>query len=150
MAKRTGFDAVTLLITCLLSSAVSGALADSSPDTAPLGPDSRSPAHDGDIRLAGPLWLELVVGKSSLTVYVTDRLGTPVDTSGAKGSATVHTDGKATHIELKPTGGNRLAGRGRLKLKRSTVVFVTADLRGRKPYRAVFRPLEGTVARTPP
>lgn len=103
-------------------------------------------AHKGDVRMAGPFWLELVVAKGSLTVYVVDRSGAPVDTSGGKGAATAHTDGKATRIELRPAGANRLAGKGKLRLKHSTVVFVTADLRGEKPYRAVFRPLERETA----
>jgi hypothetical protein len=108
--------------------------------------DTPCAAHGGDVRLAGPFWLELVVAKGSLTVYVTDRSGVPVDTSGGKGTATAHTDGKATRIELRSAGGNRLAGKGKLGLKHSTVVFVTADLRGEKPYRAVFRPLERATA----
>jgi hypothetical protein len=143
-AKRTALDALVnaLLIACLCSGADGAAPANSLRDGAPLGLDSPRPAHGGDVRLAGPLWLELVVGKSWLAVYVTDRVGASVDTSGAKGRATAHTDGKGTHIDLRPAGGNRLAGNGRLKLKRSTVVFVTVDLRGKKPYRAVFRPLE--------
>jgi len=149
MAKGTMFNTLTLVTACLLSNAVSAAPADLPRDSASLGLDTRRPTHGGDVRMAGPLWLELVVGKSSLTVYVTDRFGSPVDTSGAKASATVHTDGKATHIELKPAGGNRIAGRGRLRLKRSTVVFVTADLRGKKAYRAVFRPAEGAAVQTP-
>jgi hypothetical protein len=33
------------------------------------------PAHGGDVRMAGPFWLELVVAKGSLTVYVADRSG---------------------------------------------------------------------------
>jgi len=96
--------------------------------------------------MAGPLWLELVVATGSLSVYVTDRSGTPVDAKGGKGTATVHTDGKGTRIELYPTGGNRLAGKGRLRLKRSSVVFVAVDVRGEKPHRAVFRPLEEVAA----
>lgn len=103
------------------------------------------PAHGGDVRLAGPFWLELVVAKGSLTVYVTDRSGAPVDTSKGRGSATAHTDGRGTRIELRPAGGDQLAGKGRFTLKRSTVVFVTAHLRGEKPHRAVFRPLQGAA-----
>ncbi len=151
IATRTLLDALTcalLLLACLCCAAEGSAPANSSRNGASLDPrvDATRPAHRGDVRLAGSFWLELVVTKSSLTVYVTDRFGGPVDTSGAKGSATAHTDGKSTRIELKPEGGNRLAGRGRLKLKRSTVVFVTADLRGKRPYRAVFRPLEPAAA----
>lgn len=104
------------------------------------------PSHGGDVRMAGPFWLELIVAKGSLTLYVTDHSGAPVDTSHAKGTATVHTDGKATRVELQSAGGNRLVGRGNLRLKHSTVVFVTADLRGQKPHRAVFRPLEQVTA----
>ena len=108
--------------------------------------DTPRAAHGGTVRLAGPFWLELVVAKGSLTVYVADRSGVPVDTSGSKGTATAHTDGKATRIELRPAGGNRLAGKGGLKLKHSTVVFITADLRGERLHRAVFRPLERVTA----
>jgi hypothetical protein len=96
--------------------------------------------------MAGPFWLELVVAKGSLTVYVADRSGVPVDTAGGHGAATAHTDGKATRIELRSVGGNRLAGKGNFRLKHTTVVFITADLRGEKPYRAVFRPLRRTTA----
>jgi hypothetical protein len=99
------------------------------------------PNHGGDVRLAGPYWLELVANRSALTVYVTDRAGNAVDAAGGKGKAGLHTDGKATQVELRPAGGNRLEGKGRLSLKPTTVVFVTVDLRGQKPHRTVFRPL---------
>src|SRR5215475_10626586 len=100
------------------------------------------PAHGGDLRLAGPFWLELLVAKGSLTVYVSDRNGTPIDASTAKGSAVIHTDGKSTRVELNPGGGERLVGKGRVKIKRTTMIFVTTVLRGEKAHRAVFRPFE--------
>jgi hypothetical protein len=145
-AKRT----MLLAMACALLIADFARAADRSAQTrhavesADLGSRTQAPrpAHGGDVRLAGPFWLELVVAKGSLTVYVTDRAGAPVDTSDGKGTATAHTDGKGTRIELRPAGGERLSGKGRLRLKRSTVVFVTAHLRGEKPHRAVFRPLE--------
>jgi len=148
MGKRTLFHVLALLTASLALGAVSAVPPDSPLESEPPAP-STEPAHGGHLRLAGALWLELVVEKSSLTVYVTDRVGAPADTSGAKGSAIVHTDGKATHIKLNPAGGNRLTGMGRLKLKRSSVVFVTADLRGKRPYRAAFRPLEGVAPHMP-
>jgi hypothetical protein len=104
------------------------------------------PAHGGDVRLAGPYWLELVASKGTLTLYVTDRAGNPVDSVGGKGKAGLHTDGKATQVELRPAGDNRLEGKGRLTLKPTTVVFVTVDLRGQKPHRTVFRPLAASRA----
>lgn len=104
------------------------------------------PAHGGDVRLAGPFWLELVASKGALTLYVTDRAGKPVDSVGGKGKAGLHTDGKATQLELRPAGGNRLEAKGRLNLKPTTVVFVTVDLRGERPHRTVFRPLAASRA----
>jgi len=92
--------------------------------------------------LAGPFWLELLVAKGSLTVYVSDRNGKPIDASTGKGSAVIHTDGKSTRVELNPGGGERLVGKGRVKIKRTTVIFVTTVLRGEKAHRAVFRPFE--------
>jgi hypothetical protein len=113
-------------------------------ETADLDAHTQGPsaAHGGDVRLAGPYWLELVVANGSLTVFVTDRSGHPIDTAGGAGTATAHTDGKGARVELRSAGGHRLAGKARLKVKRSTVVFVTVHLRGEKPHRAVFRPSE--------
>jgi hypothetical protein len=138
----------SLLIVSLVSGGDGAAAGPSASDYAQLEthPDTLRAAHGGNVRMAGPFWLELVVAKGSLTVYVADRSGVPVDTSGSKGTATAHTDGKAIRIELRPAGGNRLAGEGKLRLKHSTVVFITADLRGEKPRRAVFRPLERVTA----
>jgi hypothetical protein len=142
-AKRTLLT-FALLIAALASGFDGRAAARFAGDSARPDPrrDMPGPAHGGEIRMAGPLWLELVVAKGSLSLYVTDRSGTPVDAKGAKATATVHTDGKGTRIELRPVGGNRLAGNGQLRLKRSSVVFITADLRGEKPHRALFRPLK--------
>lgn len=141
-AKRTMLKALT----CVLLVASLAATADGSAPAGFANASRPRPTHGGDVRMAGPFWLELVVAKSSLIVYVSDRSGIPVDTSRGKGTATAHTDGKGTRIELRPAGGNRLAGTGKFKLKHSTVVFITADLRGEKPHRAVFRPLERVTA----
>ena len=141
-AKRTMLKALT----CALLVAGLPAAADGSAPARSASESRPHPTHGGDVRMAGPFWLELVVAKGSLTVHVTDRSGASVDTSGGRGTATAHTDGKGTRIELRPAGGNRLAGTGKFKLKHSTVMFITADLRGEKPHRAVFRPLERVTA----
>jgi hypothetical protein len=116
--------------------------------TAQAEPSSQTPrpAHGGDVRLAGPFWLELVARKGALTLYVTDHAGNPVDSVGGKGKAGLHTDGKSTQVELRPAGGNRLEAKGQVNLKPTTVVFVTVDLRGQKPHRTVFRPLAASRA----
>lgn len=148
MAVARALLTFALLITGLASGADGPARARLTGDSARLDPrrEMPRPAHGGEMRMAGPIWLELVVTKGSLNVYVTDRSGIPLDAKGGKATATVHTDGKGTRIELRPTGGNRLAGKGRLRLKRSSVIFITVDLRGEKPHRAVFWPLEEAAA----
>jgi hypothetical protein len=97
---------------CLADSwAQAGAIANSADPGSPV--QAPHPAHGGDLRLAGPFWLELVVAKGSLTVYVSNRNGTPIDASAGKGTAVIHTDGKSTRVDLKPVGGERLGGRPR-------------------------------------
>ena len=93
------------------------------------------------MRTAGPYHLELIAGKGEITVYVTDHSAQPIDTAGSKGKAVVHTDGRAVTIPIQPAQANLLKGKGRFKLKRSSVIFVTVHLRGAKPQKTVFRPL---------
>jgi len=100
------------------------------------------PAHGGQIRAAGPYRLELVADKGNIKVYVTDPRGCPIATAGGKGKAVVHTDGKGVTIPIQPAQPNLLKGKGRFKLKRSSVIFVTVHLRGAKPQKSVFRPLD--------
>ena len=104
----------------------------------------RSAPHGGQMRTAGPYHLELVAGKGEIRVYVTDRSGRPIETAGGKGKAVVHTDGKSVTIPIQPVSGSLFEGKGRFGLKRSSVIFVTVHLRGAKPQKCVFRPLETT------
>jgi len=55
-----------------------------------------------------------------------------------RGTAVIHTDRKTTRVEL--TGGETRVGKGRVNITRTTVIFLTAALRGEKAHRAVFRP----------
>ena len=80
----------------------------------------------------------------AISIRVRDRAGTPVDTAGGKGKAVVHTDGRAVTIELHPAAPNVLSGRGRYRLKRSTVVYVTVDLKKERAHRTIFRPLSAS------
>jgi hypothetical protein len=105
--------------------------------------------HGGQMRTAGPYHLGLIAGKGEIIVYVTDHRGAAVTSTGGKGKAVVHTDGRGTTVALEPGDGNVLSGKGRFKLKRSSVVYVTVDLRRTKPQKAVFRPLEAMPAGSP-
>lgn len=71
--------------------------------------------HGGQLRVAGPYHLELVVARDPapaaekpVLVYVTDHGGTPVGTSGASGSVTLLGGGKKAVIKLVPAGDNAL------------------------------------------
>jgi len=105
--------------------------------------------HGGQMRMAGPYHLELIAGKGEIIVYVTDHRGAAVASAGGKAKAVVHTDGRGTTVALQPGDGNVLSGKGRFKLKRSSVVYVTVDLRRAKPQKAIFRPLRAMPAGSP-
>jgi hypothetical protein len=78
---------------------------------------------------------------------VTDASGMKqLSTAGGKGKAVVHTGGRHTSIDLMPSAPNILVGRGRYRLSRSSVVYVTVDLKHERARGAVFRPL----AQSPP
>lgn len=71
--------------------------------------------HEGQLRMAGPFHLELVVarddaqdGKRPLTVYVTDHGGAPVSTAGASGKAILLAGGRTLALDLVPAGNNAL------------------------------------------
>ena len=91
--------------------------------------------------------LEMLADGEAISLRVSDRAGTPVDTAGGKGKAVIHTEGRAVTIELHPAAPNLLSGRGRYRLKRSTVVYVTVDLKKERAHRTVFRPLSESPAR---
>lgn len=74
--------------------------------------------HGGQLRVAGPYHLELVVANESaasaekpVTLYVTDHAGTPVSTAGAGGTITLLGGGKKSTAKLVPSGDNALKAR---------------------------------------
>lgn len=84
--------------------------------------------HDGQLRVAGPYHLELVVARApaqaaekQVLVYVTDHAGTPVSTSAAGGSITLLGGGKKAAVKLLPAGDN--------VLKATAVYASTPDLK---------------------
>ena len=65
---------------------------------------------------AGNHHVELVVKDTTLSVYLFDESDKPVNAQGAKATGIFVIDGKPQRIELKPDGGNRLAGTAPLLL----------------------------------
>lgn len=68
--------------------------------------------HGGLQTHAGPLHAELVVQDRTVTVYVYTIKDEPIAMDGGTGTATVLAGGKTERIELKPAGGNAVAGTG--------------------------------------
>ena len=105
------------------------------------------PLHGGELRSAGPYRLELVTAHNEIAVYVSDLSGRELATAGGKGKAVVHSGGRSAGIVLQPIEPNILGGRGRYRLTRSSVVYVTIALPHARAHRAVFRPLSETPPR---
>lgn len=84
--------------------------------------------HDGQLRVAGPYHLELVVARDNIqaaekpvVVYVTDHGGAAITTVGASGTITLLGGGKKVTAKLQPAGENSL---------KATVLYAsTTDLK---------------------
>jgi len=70
--------------------------------------DALPSPHGGQVRMAGPMHLELVVKATAVEVYVTDHAGAPRPTQDGKALLRTGPDGVGT--ELRPAGANRFAG----------------------------------------
>lgn len=108
MKKIVQTSATVLISVLLFTSTPAGAHTDDNLATL------KAP-HDGQLRVAGPYHLELVVAREPVQaaekpvqVYVTDHGGTPVSTTGASGSVTLLGGGKKVVMKLVPAGDNAL------------------------------------------
>lgn len=100
-----------ILVALLLLAASAGARAqsDGRPET------TRTPDR-AQMKMAGPLYLELVVDPKTLTLYLTDHGDTPVSAAGGSAKAII-TGGRERYVViLSPAGENVLAGGGEYKL----------------------------------
>jgi hypothetical protein len=94
---------------CVLVVARAGAHTDEHFDKA------RTP-HGGQMTMAGPMHLELVVGPEELVLYLTDHADAPVASDGGSAKAII-TGGKERYVViLSPAGENVLKGSGDYRL----------------------------------
>jgi hypothetical protein len=100
--------------------------------------DSIETPHGGQMRMAGPYHLELVVGHNELTVYVTDHGGNSIHSSGGSAKAIITTGKKRFVVVLSPAGDNVLKGSGEFKLGKSNTVSLMVVMPGQEPQRAKF------------
>lgn len=100
--------------------------------------DKMGTRHGGQIRMAGPYHLELVVRHEELTVYVTDHGDNPIDTTGGSAKAIITTGKKRYVVVLTPGGDNVLKGNGEFKLGKSNTISLMVVLPDGDPQRAKF------------
>lgn len=111
--------------------------------------DTQTTPHGGQLRMSGPLHLELVVVKDSaevkenpVIVYVTDHGGNSIATEGATGSVTLLSGKTKASITLAPDGENRLKGVGKYASTAEMKAVVSVTLSGKPAEQASFKPLD--------
>jgi hypothetical protein len=112
--------------------------------------DQRASPHGGQVRMAGPYHLELVLGKNEVTLYLTDHGDNPVDAAGGSGKAIITTGRrKRSTVVLDYAEGNTLKGTGEFTATSSTSVTVIVKLPGQEPQQAQFKPVRKASTRKP-
>lgn len=135
--------------TALLAAALIGTLA--SPlarahDDAYL--DTVKTPHGGQMRMAGPLHLELVLDKQGsevkeriVQVYLADHADKPVAASGATGTITLLMGKVKASAPLKVDGDNRLSATLKYAAVPGIKAIVAVTLPGQDPQQARFTPM---------
>ena len=102
--------------------------------------DSRPAPHGGQVRMAGPVHLELVVRSGDVTVYMTDHADNPVSTDNGSAKVIIRASKKNRFVVvLRPAGDNMLRGAGEFKLGKRNDVTVLVTLPGQDAQRAQFK-----------
>jgi hypothetical protein len=112
-----------LAVLCVLPALLPSASAHTDEHFATL----RTP-HGGQMTMAGPLHLELVVDPRELTLYLTDHGEAPVAAAGGSAKAII-TGGKERYVVLlSPAGENVLKGKGEYKLGQYNLIQLMVAL----------------------
>jgi hypothetical protein len=113
--------------------------------------DQNPAPHGGQVRMAGPYHLELVLGKNEVTLYLTDHGDSPVDATGGSGKAILTTGRrKRSTVVLEHAEGNMLRGVGEFTATSATTVTVIVKLPDQEPQQAQFKPVRKATKATKP
>lgn len=111
--------------------------------------DKQSAPNGGQLRMAGPFHLELVIPRdadpareSEVSVYVTDHAAQPARLDGASARAIILSPKGKAQIELTPAAGNRLTGSGRFGADDGMIVVVSFTPGGGGAQQARFEPMK--------
>jgi hypothetical protein len=102
--------------------------------------DAMQTPHGGQVRMAGPYHLELVVGPREVLLYVSDHGDDPIATAEGSAKVIIRSGRRNRYVVvLMPAGDNLLRGNGEFKLGKANDVSVLLALPGKDPQRAQFR-----------
>ena len=102
--------------------------------------DNMQTAHGGQVRMAGPYHLELVVRGQEVTLYINDHADNPIATADGSAKMIIRSGRRnRAVVVLMPIGDNILRGKGEFRLGKSNDVSVLVALPGADPQRAQFR-----------
>jgi len=102
--------------------------------------ENRPTPHGGQVRMSGPVHLELVVSGDVATVYLTDHADKIVNTDNGSAKVIIRPGKKNRFVVvLRPAGDNVLRGAGDFKLGKRNDVTVLVTLPGQDSRRAQFR-----------
>ena len=120
----------------LLALAVAPALAHD-PETL----DQMPSPNGGQVRMAGPYHLELVLEPRRVTLHVMDHANREVPVAGGRATATFTTsDDETETVELAPTGESTLGRAGEFPAAPGMRVEVTIAIPGQGKWSATFTP----------
>lgn len=113
--------------------------------------DTVKAPHGGQLRMAGPYHLELVLKNEAtagqdapVAVYVTDHAGKDIPTQGAKATITILSGKQKSTAELKPEAPNRLSGQAKYTANGALKAVVSVQFPGQDPQQARFTPFKPT------
>lgn len=105
--------------------------------------DQKTAPHGGQVRMAGPYHIELVMGDDQVSIFLTDHSEQPVDATGGSGKAIVTTGKKKRYtIVLEYAQGNMLKGSGTYTANANSTVTVLVKLPEQEPQHAQFKPIK--------
>lgn len=109
--------------------------------------DTVKAPHGGQLRMAGPVHLELVLSKTPpeaqdkpVAVYVTDHAGNKQSTAGASGTITVLYGKTKVSAPLTPDGDNKLSAQAAYAATPDLKAIVSVTLTGQSAQQARFTP----------
>lgn len=115
--------------------------------------DTVKAPNGGQLRMAGPYHLELVLKKdanntqeSSVAVFVTDHAGKNIATQGAKATITLLSGKQKSSTELRPTAPNQLTGQANYTANAALKAIVSVQFPGQDPQQARFTPFKPAPA----